>query len=162
VKRIQIPIWSRLTRLQRILLGVIVAIVALFIVAVGVGSGRGDGDPSHPGGFVALLGKAFGQPPPVNPADLSGACVPAEGVPANKTLAVSGKCVLRVAKGDADLRQLKVRAHGAVTVEAPVPRGDDTATKKLADGEDLAITVKSDGADIMLTCGADACAIELR
>ena len=160
--RLKIPIWSRLTRLQRILLGVIVAIVVLFIVAVGVGSGRGDGDPSHPGGFVTLLGKMFGAPPGVAPADLSGACVPQEGVPSNKTLAVSGTCVLRVAKGDKDLRQLKLRAHGAVTVEAPVPRGDGTATKKLADGEDLTVSVNSDGADITLTCGANACAIELR
>jgi hypothetical protein len=160
--RLNIPVWSRLTRVQRILLGVVVLIVVLFIVTESIGVGRGDGDPSQPGGLVTAMGQLFGKPPPVAPADLSGSCLPTGGIPANKTLPVNGSCILRVAKSADDLRQLALQAKGGVTIQAPVPRGDDTATKQLADGDKLNVSVNGDGADITLTCvGKDPCAVVL-
>lgn len=173
MKRIRIPIWSRLTRVQRILLAAVVAIVVLFVVAEGVGAGQGKGDPSRPPGFVNGLGDLFGEPDRVDPADLSGPCVPVDGMPADGLIAIGGTCVLRVDKADAGLRQLKMHARGGLTVEAPIPRGDEkgdgeekgggeTAVRELANGEDLTVTIDAAGADITLTCvGTDSCGVEL-
>src|SRR5262245_28524577 len=95
--RIRIPLWSRLTRLQRILLGVVTAIVVLFVVTVGVGGVGGQADLSRPPGFVTWLGDLFGGPPAVDPADVTGACVPTTGVPADGLLEFGDTCVLQVA-----------------------------------------------------------------
>jgi hypothetical protein len=158
--RVRIPIWSALNRLQRILLGVVVLVVVLFIVTVASGGSERKADPAQPPGFVTWLGDLFGEPGAVEAADLSADCLPPEGLPPDGRLAIDGSCVLRVAARDADLRRLTLKAEGAVTVQAPVPRGEDTATKELASDDQVDVSVDSDGAEITLTCfGAASCAV---
>jgi hypothetical protein len=160
VIRIRIPIWSRLTRVQRILLASVAVIVLLFVTALAIGGSQDEGDAAKPPGFVTWLGGQFAAPTAVDPADLSGACLPALGLPEDHVLNIDANCDLRVAAHKGDLRELRLRAHGNVSVEAPLPRGDGSATKELDDGDELKVSVNADGADIMLTCsGSDKCAV---
>jgi hypothetical protein len=154
----RIPVWSGLTRLQRILLGAIVVIVALFIVSAATSGRAGDGGPdSGRSGIVAWLGDLLGGSSTVDRKDLSADCLQPDG-----RLVINGSCVLRVARSDSDVRQVKLRARDALSVRAPAPRGDQVVTDDLDAGKDVAIAVNGDGADITLTCaGADTCVATL-
>jgi len=189
--RLRIPIWSRLTRVQRILLGVVALIVALFVLTVGLGGNRADVNLAEPPAFVERLGSLFGGPPAVEPADVGGDCIapdpspsaspaagpspsvepspsagpsPAAGgqAPDGRRRVVLGTCVLTVAGRDVDVRELRLTAAGPVRVEAPVPRSDETATKELAAGDELKVSVDSGGASITLVCmAANICAVNV-
>ncbi|GAA1832182.1 hypothetical protein GCM10009682_58340 [Luedemannella flava] len=157
--RLKIPIWSALGRLQRVLLGAVVVVVALFIASVSVGASQEPGDPaSHPDGFVGWLGDLVGGPPAADRADRTGPCLVEDGT----ALQVDGSCVVTVAASDESLRRITLRAKDAVTVVAPVPRGDSTATSDLAAGDELAVDIDADGGDITITCpSGGTCAVGL-
>ncbi|MFC7483973.1 hypothetical protein ACFQX7_33555 [Luedemannella flava] len=106
--RLKIPIWSALGRLQRVLLGAVVVVVALFIASVSVGASQEPGDPaSHPDGFVGWLGDLVGGPPAADRADLTGPCLVEDGT----ALQVDGSCVVTVAASDESLRRITLRAR---------------------------------------------------
>jgi hypothetical protein len=156
--RLRIPLWSRLTRLQRILFAAVALIVVLFVVAVSAGA-SGQRDLSRPPGFITWLGGVFGGPDPVAPTDVNGDCVPGQGLPADRRLTIHSSCVLHVRAAGADLRQLKIHTEGAMSVEAPAPRGDTTVVKQLGAQDDVSVAVNSGGADITITCAASSCAV---
>jgi len=58
---VRIPILSRLTRIQRILLAVVAVIVIAFFFAVGCTNG-GSSNAAEPPGFVKAIGNLFGAP----------------------------------------------------------------------------------------------------
>lgn len=157
--RLKIPIWSKLSRLQRVLLGAVVVVVALFIASVSAGATQDPGDPAaHPDGIVGWLGDLVGGPPAVDRADLTGPCLVDDG----KALQVDGSCVLTVAAGDESLRRITLRATDPVTVVAPVPRQDTTASSDLGAGDELAVDIDADGGDLTITCpSGGTCAVGL-
>lgn len=162
VVRMRIPVWSRLTRPQRALAVVVGVVVVLFVVAAGSGGRGGDANLASPPGFVTWLGRFVGAPHAVDRADLSGSCVPADGLPPDGQVAISGSCTLDVAARDVDRRGLRVTATDPVSVEAPVPRANQTATKDLAAGATLTVSVDSRGAEVTLTCrSASTCSVRV-
>lgn len=74
--RIRVPIWSGLTRLQRLLLAAVTVVVVLFVLSTGLGARHGDGGGglAEPPGFVQWMGDLFGRSSRVDPADLGGDC----------------------------------------------------------------------------------------
>lgn len=180
--RIRIPIWSRLTRLQRLLLAAVTVVVVLFVLTTSLGARHGDGDAgggglAEPPGFVQWMGDLFGGSTRVDPADVSGDCPRASPPPSpaatpsaeptpsttpspsatpseqgRDRLDVVGSCVLVVAAREGGLRQLTLHALHAVRVEAPIPRGDGTAVKDLAAGDETTVSVDAGGGQITLTC----------
>jgi len=188
--RLRIPIWSRLTRVQRILLGVIALIVALFILSVGLGGNRADVNLAEPPAFIKGLGNLFGGPPAVEPADVGGDCIAPDPSPSatpatgpspsvgpspstgpsptggpardGRRRVVLGSCVLTVAARDIDVRELRLTAVDPVRVETSVPRSDEAAAKDVAANEEVKVSVDRDGASITLVClSASICAVNV-
>jgi hypothetical protein len=160
--RLRIPVWSRLNRPQRILALVVGLIVVLYVMTVGWG-GRGGGvDLADPPAFIEGLGDLFGGPEAVDPADLSGSCLPTGAASGGDHLLIDEWCYLDIAARDVDLRELRVTAVDAVQIEAPVPRSDETGTKDLDPGEEARVSVERQGGRITVTCrSAGTCAIRL-
>ena len=137
-----------MTRSQKILLGVGVLIVVLFVLSVANGSRSGTGDAdSGRSGFVAWLGKLAGSPPTVDRADVTADCLQ----PGDR-LEVKDSCTVKVAAGKGT-RSLKLHAVDAVSVTAPEPNDDSTAEHDAAAGEDISVTVDEGGADVVLRWG---------
>lgn len=144
-----------MTRSQKILLGVGVLIVVLFVLSVANGSRSGTGDAgSGRSGFVAWLGKLAGPPATVDRTDVTADCLQ----PGDR-LEVKDSCTVTVAAGDGT-RSLKLHAENAVTVTAPVPNDDSTADHEAKAGEDVSVTVDADGADVVLRCGSCVLTLE--
>jgi len=162
VVRMRIPVWSRLTRTQRVLAVVVGVVVVLFVVAAGSGGRGGDVNLTSPPWFVTWLDRLVGSPPAVDRADLSGSCVPVDGLPPNGQVAISGSCTLDVAARDANLRGLRITATDPVSVRAPVPHADQTATKDLTAGDALTVSIDSRGAEVTVTCrSAATCSVRV-
>lgn len=133
---------------QKVLVGVLVVIVALFVVSVAT-QGRADDDTgAADGGLVGLLSDGLGSSTAVVRAELSGSCLD-NGEP----LSFQGDCVLRVAPSGERLRQLELRNDGPpLRVTARIPQRDDTADKTIETGKSIAVAVDGDGAPVVLGC----------
>jgi hypothetical protein len=145
---------------QKILLGVLVLITALFVTSVATGSRTGQGGPnSGKGGLVGLLHGAFGDAGQVPRKDVSAPDCP----PNDKgVLLVKGACVLHVAKSGGATRQLKLKAGAAVTVTAPIPGQDYSADKDVDAGAEVDVAVEAKGADVKVACrGVQQCAVSI-
>lgn len=155
---VRIPILSRLTRLQRILLAVVAVVIVLFVVAVArPRDGDGGAADTRPG-FVTWLGGLFGGSATVDPSALSGPCLQPDG-----RLVIDGTCALRVAAGDDDVRQVRLRAEAPITVRAPVPMRDSVGEQKVAAGDTIDVAVDADEQDITITCDAESpCVVSTR
>ena len=144
---------------QKVLLGVLVLITALFVVSVGTGSRAGQGSAdSGKGGPVGLLHKLTGDAGQVPRKDVSpSSCAMTSG----GVLTVKGSCVLHVAKSAGATRQLKLKAGNTpVTVTAPVPRQDYTADKQVDAGAEVDVAVDAKGADVSVACrGVQQCLV---
>jgi hypothetical protein len=155
--KLRIPILSKLSRLQRILLAAVVLVVVLFVLAAGNGSGSGTGSAQHPGGIVGWLGDLFGGSTVVDRKDLSAPCLQPDG-----RLVVKDTCTLHVAAGSDDVRKVKLTAQAPVTVTAKAPGQDTTGTRDVAAGDELDVAVDQNANDIEIKCdAAQACVVEL-
>jgi hypothetical protein len=148
-----------MSRRQKIVvIAVLVALVALFSGAVANGASNSDGDASEdPNGFVSWLGDLFGEPAPVDRADLVAACL------AGDTLTVEGSCTLAVAGSEEKIRQLVLRPEQVVTIVSPAPSEGETIEADAEPGDEVRITVDSDGGEIVINCGdpGDTCVVTL-
>ncbi len=145
---IRIPVLSKLTRLQRILLAAVVVVIALFVVAAATGDRDGGaGAAQHPGGLVGWLGGLFGGSSTVDRKDLSADCLQDDG-----TLAIKGSCTLHVAAGSGNVRKVRLTARQAVSVRAKPPGQDTTGTRDVAAGDRLDVAVDQNANDIVITC----------
>src|SRR5215468_8319449 len=120
---------------QKVLLGVLVLIVALFVTSTATGSRNGEGDAhSGNGGLVGLLHHVTGGASTVPRKDVKAPDCPPE---ANGVLTVKGSCALHVGKASST-RQLKLRAGSVpITVTAPVPQQDYTDDKDVDAGAEI-------------------------
>ncbi len=147
-----------MTRRQKVVVCAVLAVLALLYtgaVAMGAGAGSGDQKDLH-NGFVAWLGARAGAPAPVARADLTADCL------AESTLTVPGSCTLRVAAANQDVRQLRLHARDAVTVEAKAPRRDVTVRDDVAAGTDVTVSVDAGGGDVVVACaGTTSCVVTL-
>jgi hypothetical protein len=135
---------------QKVLLGVLVLIVALFVTSTATGGRNGQGDArSGNGGLVGLLHHGVGGASTVPRKDVDAPGCPPD---TNGVLTVKGSCALHVGKASST-RQLKLRA-GAVplTVTAPVPRQDYTEDKDVDAGAEIDVAIDTKGADVTVAC----------
>lgn len=148
-----------MNRRQKIIVGAVLAFIALLYagVAVHTGGSGGGGASRDPGGIVGWLGDLVGSPPQVDREDMSAPCLSGD------TLTIDGACTLTVAKSDTRTRQAKLHADDAVTVTTRAPQGDDTISHDAEAGSDFSVTVDSKGADITFTCAdtGDTCVVTL-
>jgi hypothetical protein len=150
-----IPVWSRLTRGQRILVAAVVVVVGLFVASVATGGRRGGGSAAEQSAPLAWLGDVLSSAVAVDPADVRSDCLDPPSL-----FTVDGSCVVRVAPADADLRTLTLRTRDPLSVSAPVPGTDEVATSELDAGGSVTVAVDADGADIELECGdVDPCVV---
>lgn len=141
---------------QKALVVAVVVVLVLFAIAVVNQRRAGDGDVAErPDGLVGALGKLLGRPAAVERADLSAACLQADG-----RLVFRGSCTVRVAPSDERLRTLRLRAQAATTVVSPAPEGDVVVRTEVDAGGEVPFAVGRDGADVELTCGARTCVVE--
>jgi hypothetical protein len=156
--RINIPIWSRLTRVQRILLGVVVLIVVAFALAAGSSGREGEGSPDDAHhGVVGWLGGLFDGSTLVSRSALSGPCLPTSG-----PLEVDGSCTVHVAAGSGDVRKLKLRPRTPIVVRAPIPGQDRTGEQHVAANTEVDVAVNADATDVVLRCDGDStCVVDL-
>jgi hypothetical protein len=151
---VRIPILSKLTRVQRILIVVVAVVVTAFFFAVGC-TNDGQGNAAEPPGFIKGIGDLFG-PPTVERKDITAPCLN----PAGK-LTIDGSCKVHVDAGSDDVRELKLKAEGAVTVRAPVPRQDSIGEKQVNAAEGISIAIDADAADIEIICADSPCVVSL-
>ena len=151
---VRIPILSRLTRIQRILLAVVVVIVIAFFFAVGCTNG-GSSNAAEPPGFVKAIGNLF-RAPAVARKDITAPCLSPDG-----KLTIDGSCKVHVDAGSDDVRELKLKTVGAITVRAPVPRQDSIGEKQLEPGEEFKVAIDADAADIEIICAESPCVVSL-
>lgn len=135
---------------QKVVIGVLVAVVLLFVVAVVVQTQSDEGD----AGAVSsdregLLQSIGGDPAAVRLDELSGDCVRPNG-----TLIVQGSCDLEVAASDQRMRLVRLRTLQAISISAPAPEeADFDIEDDLEPGKEVEIAVDRDGAEIELNCG---------
>jgi len=151
---VRIPILSKLTRIQRILIVVVAVVVTAFFFAVGC-SNDGQGNAAEPPGFIQGIGDLFG-PPAVERKAITAPCLN----PAGK-LTIDGSCKVHVDAGSDDVRELKLKTEGAVTVRAPVPRQDSIGEKQVNPAEEISIAIDADAADIEIICADSPCVVSL-
>lgn len=143
-----------LTRGQKILAAVAVLIVALFVTGVATQGDDGEitVDPQD-NALVRTLGDWFGDPDPVDPADLAAPCLTGD------TLTIEAVCVLTVAPADADLRELALRPDGALRLHTRAPHDDTDLDRDVAAAEQIDVAVDDQGVDITLSC--DKCTVKV-
>jgi hypothetical protein len=135
---------------QKVLLGVLVVIVALFVTSVATGSrtGQGDADSGH-SGPVSLLHRLTGGASTVPRKDVQAPGCPLD---ANGVLTVTGSCALHVGKASST-RQLKLRVGAVpVTVTAPVPQQNYTKDQDVDPRAEIDVAIDKAGADVTVTC----------
>lgn len=136
---------------QKVLIAVLVAVVALFVVAIAIrGGSGGEGDASAVSsdrdGLLARLG---GDPAAVRPEEIGGDCG-RQGL----QVVVNGSCDLRVGPSEQRMRVVRLRTAADIDVTAPAPEDADfEIEKELAAGDEVAVAVDSGGASIELDCG---------
>jgi hypothetical protein len=147
-----------MSRRQRILLVVAVAIALLFVASVTNQRRTGDGDPeSGPGGLVGWLGDRVGAAAGADPADLTASCEEPDG-----RLVFGGSCTIEVAEGGSALRLVRLLAQHSVTVTADAPAGDFTISADLEPGDRTQVAIGSDGGEIELRChDSDDCVVTI-
>lgn len=134
---------------QKILIGVVVVIVALFAVSI-VTQGGADAETDVPprSGLVDLLTERLGASAAVAPAELSGSCRRT-----GEIIVVQGNCVIDVAQSDKSLRQLKLHNDGPrVRITARVPRRTDTAEKDIQPGAAISVAVDGAATPVGIVC----------
>ncbi|GAA1406497.1 hypothetical protein ACFQZ4_06060 [Catellatospora coxensis] len=141
-----------LTRGQKILAAVAVLIVALYVTGVATADDGTMTDPTD-NALVQQLGDWFGDPDPVDPADLSAPCL-TDGV-----LVIEAGCVLTVAPADSDLREVELRPDGPLRLLTRAPHDDTILDRDVPAGEPIRVAVDDQGVDISLTC--DKCTVTL-
>ncbi|MFY1638007.1 hypothetical protein ACN27F_32810 [Solwaraspora sp. WMMB335] len=154
---VRIPVWSKLTRPQRILLVVVVVLVVGYGLALG-GARSTDGSAAdRPSGLVGWLGDRLAGTNDADRADLSAPCLRSD-----TQLDVAGTCTLTVAAVDGSaMRSVRMRTDAPLVVQATTPGGDTVVSSELAAGDDLSVSVDSTGGDIGLRCRADTCTVTL-
>jgi hypothetical protein len=146
------------SRRQKIVLAAVFTLaVGLFALATGTRQGGPADLAGGPGGVVGWLGKALGARATVAEQDLAAACPMAKG-----QLAIAGSCRLTVKQHRGGLRTLRLHAVDEVTVTAPVPQRDFTATDTVRVDEELKVAVDAEGAEITVACASTPnCAVVL-
>jgi hypothetical protein len=133
----------------KIVIGVAVVLVALFVLSVLNPSGDGEGDPgTDQGGLAGLLKDTLADQTAVDPRDLSSQCRKPDG-----RLEVKGSCVLLVAPADQKIRTLRYTTSRDISVTAPPP-DQEPVTADIDAGKIVNLAVGPRGAKIELDCGA--------
>jgi hypothetical protein len=144
-----------MTRSQKVLLGVLILVTALFAVAVGTSGRAGTGDAdSGRTGLVALLDKWMPGGTDVARSDFSAPDCPPD---ATGRLTVKPRCVLTVAGHDGGTRRLKIKPQQPLTITAPVSGRTDTAKNHLDAGAEATIVLDKTGGTITLDCDDSPC-----
>lgn len=152
-----------------VLLLVIVALVAFFVV--GVGLGAGDKPPPSREQKLAWRQKLFGSPPPVARTELT--AIGCQGDPKLPVIPLGRLCHLEIDRGATQLRSLAVVTRDGVRVVfTPKGKAKTAIQVKLdpkgGDGNKVDLPVQKDGGTLELTClqplaGATApCAVALQ
>ena len=147
------------TRQKVLLIGLLVLVVALFVVAVG-GRSPGTGNAGGHHGFVSWLGGLGGSRSTVDPATVTGDCVQPD-----HTAVLTVACVLHVADPGA-LKNLVLRSSTAFQVTAPAPgKADYTASSRIdPDQQGVAETkvAVDKAADVAVACvGTPTCVLTI-
>ncbi|MDI1463787.1 hypothetical protein QEZ54_22640 [Catellatospora sp. KI3] len=142
-----------LTRGQKILAAVALLIVALYVTGVATQNDQESmADPTD-NALVQTLGDWFGDPDPVDPADLAAPCL------ADSVLTIEGSCVLTVAGAEADLREVALRPDAELHLHTRAPHDDTDLDRDVPAAETIRVAVDGDGVGITLTC--DKCTVTI-
>jgi hypothetical protein len=143
---------------QKAGIGVLVAALLFFVVAVALQtrSEAGDASTASTGrhGPLASLGRDSAT---VRLDELGGTCQRKD-----RAVVVEGSCALEVAASGERLRRVRLRTGQKVSIRAPAPERDFDITDVLEPGRNVTIAVDRDGARITLDCGdGPACTLEV-
>lgn len=142
-----------------VLLLVLVALVAFFVV--GVALGAGDKPAPSRDQRLALRDKLFGKPKPVDRAELS--ATGCQGDPKAPLVRPGVSCQVRIQKGKSLLRSMKVRTRdGMHLVYTPEGKAKTPISVNLRAGQDnkVELSIQRDGGQLALTCQAPLAAVQ--